>query len=203
MAERISIAGWAARVAAGAGAVALGLTGIGAAGALPADAQLVFDDAIATVQPVAEDAAEGDAAEPDETEPESPESDEPALPEPDEDDVPGAEEPEDGPALPVGSTEFSSWVREGAKDPDKVGRDFGASVSEQARELRAEKAAERAAAGEAPDEAPADDGATDDGAGQTTDEAAPEQADDRTTAEKAQKQQKPSGPSNGQSKKDR
>jgi hypothetical protein len=50
--------------------------------------------------------------------------------------------------LPVGSKEFSDWVREGAQDPDKVGRDFGQSVSEQARELRGEKAEERAENGQ-------------------------------------------------------
>lgn len=141
MAQRISRTGWAARVAAGAGAVALGLTGMAAAGALPSDAQLAADDAVAVVEPVAEESAEDEASE-------SPESGAP-VPD-DESDAPGAEEP----ALPVGSDEFSAWVREGANDADKVGREFGAAVSAQARELREEKAAEHAAASPPEQEVP-------------------------------------------------
>ncbi|MEN9621337.1 MAG: hypothetical protein RL499_1530 [Actinomycetota bacterium] len=47
--------------------------------------------------------------------------------------------------LPVGSGEFSDWVKQGARDPNKIGSEFGAAVSEQARELKNEKAEERAA----------------------------------------------------------
>ena len=115
MAQRISRLGWTARVAASVGALALGFAGVGTAGALPGEAQLVFDDAVAAVMPIAEtDSVESEQAVDD------------AL--------------DDG-SYPVGSEEFSTWVRQGAQDPDKAGREFGAAVSQQARELRDEKAA--------------------------------------------------------------
>lgn len=111
--RRVSV-GLVAKVSLGFGALALGMTSVGVAGALPAPIQTVFDSA---VQAVIEDS--GNRAP-----------------------VNGAETVDE--SLPIGGKEFSTWVREGAQDPDKVGSEFGAVVSEQARELREEKAAERA-----------------------------------------------------------
>lgn len=117
MIDRIAGLGLAAKIAAGTGVLALGLTGVGAAGALPGPVQDAFDTAVETVLPQTEEEL----------------VDEDVLDEDVVDDT-----------LPVGSDEFSTWVSENAKDPDKVGKEFGAAVSEQARELRDEKAAERA-----------------------------------------------------------
>lgn len=137
--EWIAGLGLATKIAAGSGVLALGLTGAGAAGALPGPAQDAFDSVVSTVLPT-----EGD---------EVPVEDAPVE---GEAPVEGDETIDDGTEtdaeLPVGSDEFSSWVSENAKDPEKVGAEFGEQVSEQARELRDEKAAER---GKAPEETPA------------------------------------------------
>ncbi len=128
--EWIAGLGLATKIAAGTGVLALGLTGAGAAGALPGPAQDAFDSVVSSVVPT-----EGDEV-------------------PVDDEAPVEEAPGDGDEtiddgtdtdaeLPVGSDEFSSWVSENAKDPEKVGSEFGEQVSEQARELREEKAAER------------------------------------------------------------
>lgn len=120
MRDRIAGLGLATKISAGIGVLALGFTGVGAAGALPGPVQSAFDTAVETVLPLeSEVPVDGDGT----------------------GDI--VDEVVDE-SLPVGSKEFSAWVREGAQDPDKVGREFGAAVSEQARELREEKAAERA-----------------------------------------------------------
>lgn len=128
--EWIAGLGLATKIAAGTGVLALGLTGAGAAGALPGPAQGAFDSVVNNVLPSDVDEAPVDEAPGD-----------------------GDETIDDGTdtdaELPVGSDEFSSWVSENAKDPEKVGAEFGKQVSEQARELREEKAAER---GNAPEQ---------------------------------------------------
>lgn len=129
--EWIAGLGLATKIAAGSGVLALGLTGAGAAGALPGPAQDAFDSVVNNVLPSDVDEAPVDEAPGD-----------------------GDETIDDGTdtdaELPVvGSDEFSSWVSENAKDPEKVGAEFGKQVSEQARELREEKAAER---GNAPEQ---------------------------------------------------
>ena len=128
--------GIAAKVAAAGGVLALGLAGAGAAGAagvLPGPAQDAFDGVVMTFVP-ADDETDGTGA-----------TDECVV-----DD--GAAEGVDAgtvdcdvvdPVLPVGSKEFSEWVQQGAKDPNKIGSEFGESVSEQARELKDEMAGER------------------------------------------------------------
>lgn len=172
MVATIAGLGVAAKVAAASGVLALGLVGVGAAGAagaLPAPAQQVFDDVIETVI-----VPEGDTL----TEGEGEGVGDECVVEPPADGTDGSTDEglteeeleaelygtvEDGTVeegtegdgttecvdpLPVGSKEFSDWVREGAQDPDKVGREFGQAVSEQARELREEKAEERAENGQ-------------------------------------------------------
>lgn len=128
--------GIAAKVAAAGGVLALGLAGAGAAGAagvLPGPAQDAFNEVVMTFVP-ADDETDGTGA-----------TDECVV------DEGAAEGVDEGtvecadvePALPVGSKEFSEWVQHGAKDPNKVGSEFGESVSEQARELRDEMAGDR------------------------------------------------------------
>lgn len=134
MFEWIAGLGLAAKITAGTGALALGLAGVGAAGALPGPLQAAFDSAVTTTvegetteeeviveDEIVEDDAEGGAA--------------------------GDVEGDIDETLPTGSEEFSDWVTEGAQAEDKVGAEFGAAVSEQARELREEKAAARGEAG--------------------------------------------------------
>lgn len=142
--------GIAAKIAAATGVLALGITGVGAAGALPGGAQQAFDDVVSTIVPseetsdggsigdgalddcvVNDGVAEEGATEGDITSTVDDGTDE------------GAETCVDE-VLPVGSKEFSAWVVQGAQDPDKVGSEFGERVSEQARELKDEKADERA-----------------------------------------------------------
>lgn len=135
--------GIAAKIAAGSGALALGLVGMagaaGAVGALPGPAQDVFDGVFTTIVTDDENTVEeggqgaGDECVVDDA--------------PVTDQTTGAEsEPITcSDALPVGSKQFSEWVRDGAQDPNKIGSEFGESVSEQARELKDEKAEERAA----------------------------------------------------------
>lgn len=172
MVATIAGLGVAAKVAAASGVLALGLVGVGAAGAagaLPAPAQQVFDDVIETVIVPEDDTlteGEGEGVV-DECVVEPPAdgtdggTDEGLTEEELEAELYGTvedgtvEEGTEGDGttacvdpLPVGSKEFSDWVREGAQDPDKVGREFGQAVSEQARELREEKAEERAENGQ-------------------------------------------------------
>lgn len=139
MVASIAGLGVAAKVAAASGVLALGLVGVGAAGAagaLPAPAQEVFDDVITTVLVTEDDTlTEGET---DGT------TDEGVV----EECVVDGGTTECVEPLPVGSKEFSAWVREGAQDPNKVGREFGQAVSEQARELRGEKAEERSENGQ-------------------------------------------------------
>lgn len=115
--------GLATKLAAATAVLALGLTGVGAAGALPGPAQDAFDGVVGTFVSTEDEVVDDGAI------------DECVV------DV-GTEECAD--VSPVGSKEFSDWVVRGAQDPDKVGSEFGRAVSEQARELRFEKAAERA-----------------------------------------------------------
>jgi len=181
MVATIAGLGVAAKVAAASGVLALGLVGVGAAGAagaLPAPAQQVFDDVIETViVPEDDTLTEGEGegvvdecvVEPpaDGTDGSNDGSTDEGLTEEEleaelygtvEDGTEGDGTEGDGTEgdgtsecvdpLPVGSKEFSDWVREGAQDPNKVGREFGQAVSEQARELREEKAEERAENGQ-------------------------------------------------------
>lgn len=156
--------GLATKIAAGSGVLALGLTGAGAAGALPGPAQDAFDSVVSTVLPT-----EGD---------EVPVEEAPVEEAPVEGDETIDDGTETDAELPVGSDEFSSWVTENAKDPEKVGAEFGEQVSEQARELRDEKAAER---GNAPDETPAP---TDPEAPESDDDADDESGDDAETTQR-------------------
>ena len=138
--------GLAAKIAAALGVFALGFVGIGAAGALPGAAQDAFDDVVSTIvstssdttgDGVADDEGVGDGTVGGDGSAEECVVDESAT-----DDGAGAAACE--PALPVGSGEFSDWVKQGARDPNKIGSEFGAAVAEQARELKNEKAEERA-----------------------------------------------------------
>ncbi len=149
MVASIAGLGIAAKVAAASGVLALGLAGVGAAGALPGPAQDAFDDVVSTIVMTEDEGAVEECTVDDGT---TDGTEDVALESTVED---GTEEgTEDGTEvvddtcaedeLPVGSKEFSSWVVQGAQDPDKVGAEFGAAVSEQARELREEKAEERA-----------------------------------------------------------
>lgn len=126
MFEWIAGLGLAAKITAGTGALALSLAGVGAAGALPGPLQAAFDSAVTTT--VEEETTEEEVVVEDEIV---------------EDDAEGTVDE----TLPTGSDEFSDWVKEGAQAEDKVGAEFGAAVSEQARELREEKAAARGEAG--------------------------------------------------------
>lgn len=125
MFEWIAGLGLAAKIAAGTGALALGITGVGAAGALPGGAQDAFDTVVSTVIS-SETEAEVEVVE-----------------EVVEEEAPAVEEAPADETLPTGSEEFGSWVSENAQDEDKVGAEFGAEVSEQAQELRDENAAAR------------------------------------------------------------
>ena len=147
MVASIAGLGIAAKVAAASGVLALGLAGVGAAGALPGPAQEAFDVVVSTIVVTEDEGVVDECTVDDGT---SDGTEEGALESTVED---GTEEgAEDGTdecvadeaELPVGSKEFSDWVKQGAQDPDKVGAEFGAEVSEQARELREEKAEERA-----------------------------------------------------------
>lgn len=164
----------AAKLAAATGVLALGLTGVGAAGALPGPAQEAFDGVVSTLIPTEDEVVDDGAAEEcvvddgtvdegtDGTTDEGTTEDElygttedgtvdegtddgtdEGTVDDGTDEGTVAEECADD--LPVGSGEFSDWVKQGAKDPNKVGSEFGAAVSEQARELKNEKAEERAA----------------------------------------------------------
>lgn len=126
MFEWIAGLGLAAKITAGTGALALSLAGVGAAGALPGPLQEAFDSAVTTT--VEEETTNEEVV-----------VDEEVV----EDDAEGTVDE----TLPTGSDEFSDWVTEGAQAEDKVGVEFGAAVSEQARELREEKAAARGEAG--------------------------------------------------------
>lgn len=177
MAASIAGLGLAAKLAAATGVLALGLTGVGAAGALPGPAQDAFDGVVSTFTATEDEVVDDGALEEcvvddgtvdDGTTDEGTDgtTDEGAA----EDELYGATEDgttdegtddsttdegtdegavseECADELPVGSGEFSDWVKQGAQDPDKVGAEFGAAVSEQARELKNEKAEERAANG--------------------------------------------------------
>jgi hypothetical protein len=157
----------AAKLAAATGVLALGLTGVGAAGALPGPAQEAFDGVVSTLIPTEDEVVDDGAAEEcvvddgtvdegtvDDGTDEGTVDDElygttddgttdDGTTEDGTDEGTVTEECADD--LPVGSGEFSDWVKQGAKDPNKVGSEFGAAVSEQARELKNEKAEERAA----------------------------------------------------------
>ena len=170
-ATSVSRFGLAAKIAAAVAALAVGFVGIGAAGALPGAAQDAFDDVVSTIVSSSIDTTEdgaagdeevGDGTVGDEGTTEECVIDDGAI---DEDvidegaidegaiDEGAADEGADAdtqtdacePAMPVGSGEFSDWVKQGARDPNKIGSEFGAAVSEQARELKNEKAEERAA----------------------------------------------------------
>ncbi len=165
MAASIAGLGLAAKLAAATGVLALGLTGVGAAGALPGPAQDAFDGVVssftstedevvddgAAEECVVDDGAVDDGTTDDGTTDEGTTEDElygatdDATTDEGTDEGTVTEECADD--LPVGSSEFSDWVKQGAKDPNKVGSEFGAAVSEQARELKNEKAEERAANG--------------------------------------------------------
>jgi hypothetical protein len=127
-ASSIARFGLAAKIAAALGVFALGFVGIGAAGALPGAAQDAFDDVVSTIVSTSNDAT-GDGVADDEGV---------------GDGTVGGDDSAEEPALPVGSGEFSDWVKQGARDPNKIGSEFGAAVAEQARELKNEKAEERA-----------------------------------------------------------
>lgn len=153
MVASIAGLGIAAKVAAASGVLALGLAGVGAAGALPGPAQDAFDDVVSTIVVTEDDSLDDGLVEECTVDDGTSEGTEDGALESTVED--GTEEgTEDGTEvvddtcaeeeLPVGSKEFSSWVVQGAQDPDKVGAEFGAAVSEQARELREEKAEERA-----------------------------------------------------------
>jgi len=126
MFEWIAGLGLAAKITAGTGALALSLAGVGAAGALPGPLQAAFDSAVTTT--VEQETTEEEVVVEDEIV---------------EDDAEGTVEGDIDETLPTGSDEFSDWVKEGAQAEGKVGAEFGASVSEQAQELREEKAAGR------------------------------------------------------------
>ncbi len=149
MVASIAGLGIAAKVAAASGVLALGLAGVGAAGALPGPAQDAFDDVVSTIIVTEEDSLDDgpvDECTVDDGTTEGTEDG--ALESTVEDGTEEGDEVVDDTCaeaeLPVGSKEFSAWVKQGAQDPDKVGAEFGAEVSEQARELREEKAEERA-----------------------------------------------------------
>lgn len=127
MFEWIAGLGLAAKLAAGSGVLALGLTGVGAAGALPGPVQTAFDSAVETVLPLAEEDTTG----------------EDGIVEDDTliDDTVTDEETTESDDLPVGGEEFGRWVSERAQDPDKDGEEFGRMVSEQAQELGVENGA--------------------------------------------------------------
>ncbi len=177
MAASIAGLSLAAKLAAATGVLALGLTGVGAAGALPGPAQDAFDGVVSTIVPTEEEVVDDGAAQEcvvddgtvdDGTTDEGTDgttdegttedelygtieegtvdegTDEGTV---DEGTDEGTVTEECADDLPVGSSEFSDWVKQGAKDPNKVGSEFGAAVSEQARELKNEKAEERAANG--------------------------------------------------------
>ena len=160
MAASIAGLGLAAKLAAATGVLALGLTGVGAAGALPGPAQDAFDGVVSSFTVTEDEVVDDGAAEEcvvddgtvddgttDEgtTEDELYGTTEEGIVDEGTDEGTVTEECADD--LPVGSSEFSDWVKQGAKDPNKVGSEFGAAVSEQARELKNEKAEERAANG--------------------------------------------------------
>lgn len=150
--------GLAAKIAAAVGVLALGFLGVGAAGALPGAAQDAFDDVVSTIVPsegestddglvdddgVGGGTAGGDGAA-EECVVDDGATDDGATDEATESTEAGTETETCEPALPVGSGEFSDWVKQGARDPNKIGSEFGAAVAEQARELKNEKAEERA-----------------------------------------------------------
>ncbi len=138
--------GLAAKLAAATGVLALGLTGVGAAGALPGPAQQAFDDVVSTIVPTEDTVDEGivDECVVDDgvVDDEITSTVEDGTTDDGTDAGTDAEECVE--PLPVGSKEFSTWVVQGAQDPGKVGSEFGERVSEQARELKDEKAEERA-----------------------------------------------------------
>lgn len=150
--------GLAAKIAAAVGVLALGFLGVGAAGALPGAAQDAFDDVVSTIvssegdttgDGVADDEGVGDGTAggdgtADECVVDDGTTDEGATDEATEATEAGTETEACEPALPVGSGQFSEWVKQGARDPNKIGSEFGAAVAEQARELKNEKAEERA-----------------------------------------------------------
>jgi len=143
--------GIAAKIAAATGVLALGLTGVGAAGALPGPAQDAFDGVVSSFVPTDEETVDDGSADDcvvDDGTVDDGTVDDGTV----DDDTTGTDDTTDTCAsdageLPVGSKEFSAWVVQGAQDPNKVGSEFGAAVSEQARELKNENAAERAANG--------------------------------------------------------
>ncbi|MBX9719504.1 MAG: hypothetical protein K2X36_11785 [Microbacteriaceae bacterium] len=190
----------AAKLAAATGVLALGLTGVGAAGALPGPAQDAFDGVISSFTATEDEVVDDGAAEEcvvddgtvdDGTVDEGTDgttddelygatdegtvedgTDEGTVDEGTVDDGTDTEECADD--LPVGSGEFSDWVKQGAQDPDKVGAEFGAAVSEQARELKNQKAEERVANGgnngNGNGQGGGDDDADDEGDDETVDE---------------------------------
>lgn len=142
--------GLAAKIAAAVGVLALGFLGVGAAGALPGAAQDAFDDVVSTIVPsegestddgLADDDGVGDGTAGGDDAAEECVVDDGST---DTGTDAGSEPETCEPALPVGSGEFSDWVKQGARDPNKIGSEFGAAVAEQARELKNEKAEERA-----------------------------------------------------------
>ena len=110
MVSRIKALGLTAKIALGTGVVAVALaatTGAGAAGVLPDGVQDTFDHVVSTIVPAAVDETEEESTPTDET----------------------TEEPK----TPADYENFGGWVSERAQDPDKIGREFGAETSEQAR----------------------------------------------------------------------
>lgn len=217
MAASIAGLGLAAKLAAATGVLALGLTGVGAAGALPGPAQDAFDGVVSsftsTEDEVVDDGAAEECVVDDGTTDDGTTDDGTVDDGTTEDELYGATDDtttdegtdegttEDGTDegtvteecaddLPVGSGEFSDWVKQGAQDPDKVGAEFGAAVSEQARELKNEKAEERAANG--------GNNGNGNGNGQGgDDDESDDESDDETVEEPANGNGKPAGTPGG------
>jgi len=99
--------GLLAKIALGTGVAVAATAGAGAAGVLPNGAQDAFDQVISTVVPSVQD---------------------------DEATEPATDDSEPDPASTDHPDNFGSWVSERAKDPDKVGRDFGKETSEAAKQ---------------------------------------------------------------------
>ncbi|EAR25824.1 hypothetical protein A20C1_08088 [marine actinobacterium PHSC20C1] len=110
--------GIASKIALGATVAVAATAGAGAGGILPVGAQDAFDTVISTVVTETEDGDE--STEDTTTTPESEPADE-------------VEETEEAEATEHPDN-FGGWVSERAKDPDKVGRTFGAETSEAAHE---------------------------------------------------------------------
>lgn len=188
MVEPTARFGMAAKIAVATAVLALGLTGVGAAGALPGPAQDAFDGVVAPFVTSEEEVVDDGTTEEcvvDDGTTDDGTVEEPIVGTVDDGTVDdGTEECVD--ALPVGSKEFSSWVVQGAQDPDKVGSEFGAAVSEQARELKNEKAEERAA-----------NAGSNGNGGDEADDDSEDEADDETAEETSNERGKPAGAPGG------